>query len=208
MSEGTPDRPIAVELDELQGFSWPRLFGNERAVEVEIGTGKAAFLLRRAQAHAERNFLGIEWANEFYRFAVDRMRRWKVGNVRMLRTDAAHFIRMVCPPASISALHVYHPDPWPKKRHHKRRLFQTVFVDAAVRCLVPGGHWAVQTDHAEYFEVIAPLLRNHPELVEVPFDDPEFGVEAARVATNFEVKYLREGRKMYQIAMKRRRGVE
>lgn len=208
MSEVTPDRRIAVEQEELQGFSWARLFGNERPVEVEIGTGKAAFLLRRAQAHPERSFLGMEWANEFYRFAVDRMRRWGVPNVRLLRTDAAHFIRVVCPPASISALHVYHPDPWPKKRHHKRRLFQAAFVDAAVRCLVPGGHWAVQTDHAEYFEVIVPLLRAHPELVEVPFDDPEFGVEAARVATNFEIKYLREGRKMYQIAMKRRRGVE
>ncbi len=62
----------------------------------------------------------------------------------------------------------------------------------------------MQTDHAEYFEIICTLLRGHPELYETPFDDPEFGVEAARVATNFEIKYLKEGRRMYQIAVKRR----
>jgi tRNA (guanine-N7-)-methyltransferase len=197
-------RPVAVELSELEDFEWERLFGNTAPVELEVGTGKAGFLLRRARAHPERSFLGIEWANEYYRFAVDRMQRWKVTNVRLLRLDGAHFLRMVCPRDSLTALHVYHPDPWPKRRHHKRRLFQKSVVDAAVECLVSGGHWAVQTDHAEYFEVIRELLLNHPGLYEVPFDDPEFGVEAARVATNYEIKYLREGRRLYQIAVKRR----
>jgi tRNA (guanine-N7-)-methyltransferase len=197
-------RPVAVELAELEHFSWSALFGRAQPVELEIGTGKAAFLLRRAQARLERDFLGIEWASEFYRFAVDRMERWQVPNVRLLRTDASHFVRFVCPRESLTALHVYHPDPWPKHRHHKRRLFQPPFVEAAVVCLLHGGHWAVQTDHAEYFEIIRPLLLSHPELYEVPFDDPEFGVEAARVATNFEVKYLREGRRIYQLAVKRR----
>ncbi len=197
-------RPIAVELGELQGLAWASFFGNSRPVELEVGTGKAAFLLRRARARPERNFLGIEWANEFYKYAVDRMERWKVPNVRMLRTDATHFVRVVCPRESLTALHVYHPDPWPKRRHWKRRFFQPVVVEAAVGCLVHGGHWAVQTDHAEYFEVIGSLLRGHPELEEVPFDDPEFGVEAARLGTNFEIKYLKEGRRIYQMAVKRR----
>ena len=199
---GTP--PIAVELAVLQGFSWAALFARPGPIEVEIGTGKAGFLLRRARARPERNFLGIEWANEYYRFGVDRMERWQIANVRLLRSDGAHFIRIVCPRESLTALHVYHPDPWPKRRHWKRRLFQQQFVDAAVQCLVHGGHWAVQTDHAEYFEIIRGLLLSHPELYETPFDDPEFGVEAARVATNFEIKYLREGRKLCQLAVKRR----
>ncbi|HMQ15416.1 MAG TPA: tRNA (guanosine(46)-N7)-methyltransferase TrmB [Phycisphaerae bacterium] len=197
-------RAVPVELEALRDMTWERLFGNSRPVELEIGTGKGAFLLRRARANPLRNFLGIEWANQIYRYAVDRMQRWQVPNVRLLRTDADHFMRIVCPRDSLSALHVYHPDPWPKKRHHKRRLFKPVFVEAAARCLLPGGHWAVQTDHAGYFDVIAALLRAHPLLREVPFDDPEFGVEAARVATNYEIKYLREGRRMHQIAVKRR----
>jgi len=187
----------------LSDLSWEKAFGYRAPVEIEIGTGKAGFLLRRARAHPERAFLGIEWANQFFKFAADRMQRWGVTNVRMLRTDASHFMRIICPRDSVTALHVYHPDPWPKKRHHKRRLFQPAFVHAAVACLVPGGHWAVQTDHAEYFELIRSLLLNHPGLVETPFDDPDFGVEAARVATNFEIKYLKEGRRLYQLAVKR-----
>jgi tRNA (guanine-N7-)-methyltransferase len=200
----TPNVPVAVDIDVLKDFAWERIFPAPRPIELEIGTGKAGFLLRRARACPDHNFFGIEWANQFYRYAVDRMERWGVSNVRLMRTDAAHFVLHVCPRQSLTALHVYHPDPWPKKRHHKRRLIQPAFIDAAVECLVPGGHWAVQTDHAAYFDVIRPLLLGHPQLVETPFDDPQFGVEAARVATNFEIKYLKEGRQIYQVAVKRR----
>ena len=174
--------PIAVGLDALRDFHWEDLFvAAARPIEVEIGTGKAGFLLRRAQAYPDRNFLGLEWTNEFYRFALDRMQRWKVPNVRLLRSDASHFIRLVCPRNSLAALHIYHPDPWPKRRHAKRRLIQRPFVEAARDCLIPGGRWAVQTDHAEYFELIQELLKNEPGLAEIPFDDPEFGVADERV---------------------------
>lgn len=197
-------RPVAVELSELEGFSWGRCFGNVRPVELEIGVGKGGFLLRRARALPERNLLGIEWANKFYKFAVDRMERWRIPNVRILRTDASHFMRVVCPETSLAALHIYHPDPWPKKRHHKRRLFQKPFVDAAVVRLAVGGRLTAQTDHAEYFETIAALLSGHPRLEIVAFDDPELGVETAGVGTNFEIKYLREGREIFQIAARKK----
>lgn len=196
--------PVAVELPELENCDWRRIFGNDNPVELEIGCGKAGFLLRRAQAHPEINFLGIEWANEFYRYSVDRMQRRGVANVRIARTDASHFIRVQCPRASLSALHVYHPDPWPKTRHHKRRLFQLPFVDAAAQCLKPGARWAVQTDHSEYFSIIAPLLRASPLLEEIEFLDPVFGVEDEQLKTNFEIKYLREGRPIYRIALRRK----
>lgn len=198
--------PIAVDPAELEDLDWARLFGNRHPVEVEIGTGKAGFLLRRAQTHPERNFLGIEWANKFFRFAADRLRRWGLTNVRMVRIDADHFIRVLCPRDSLHALHVYHPDPWPKKRHHKRRLIKQPFVEAAVACLVDGGLWAVQTDHAEYFGVIRALLTAHPELTEVPFDAAELGAEGGPVATNFQVKYARAGHRIHQLVVVRRKG--
>lgn len=197
------ERDVAVDPERLKDLSWPALFGRVAPVELEIGTGKAGFLLRRAQAHPERDFLGIEWASKIYRYAVDRMRRWRVGNVRMTRTDAAYFIREQCPRDSLHVLHIYHPDPWPKKRHHRRRLIQTPFVDAAVTCLVPGGRLAIQTDHAEYFEQITQVTGAHPGLRRVAFDDPAYGVEQARIETNYEIKYLREGRPIYQIAFVR-----
>lgn len=204
-SSTVPRHPtVAVPLAELERLEWSRLFGDAKPIELEIGVGKAGFLLRRALANPQINFFGIEWANEFYKYAVDRMQRWNVPNVRIARTDASHFIRVQCPRESLAMLHVYHPDPWPKKRHHKRRLFQPPFVDAAVQCLAHGGRWAVQTDHAEYFDIIRPLLVAHPELEEIPFDDPSAGVVDEGVATNFEIKYRKEGRAIYRIAVRRR----
>lgn len=195
---------VAIEAAALENMNWAELFGNDRPVEVEIGTGKGAFLLRRAQAHPELNFLGIEWSNEFFRFAADRMRRWKLANIRMVRTDASEFIRLQCPRDSLRVLHVYHPDPWPKKRHHKRRLFQKPFVDAAAACLISGGRLTVQTDHAEYFEIIRELLVNHPMLEPVAFEELDFAIADGDLATNFEIKYRREGREMHRVAVARK----
>ena len=195
--------PIAVMPESLENLNWQEFFGNANPVEVEIGTGKAGFLLGRARRRPDLNFLGIEWANKFYRFAADRMRRWGVENVRMVRMDADHFIRVLCPRQSLSVLHVYHPDPWPKARQHKRRLFQKEFIAAATECLIPGGRISVQTDHAEYFAEIHERLLAHPELSEVEFSDPAVGIEGEVVETNFEVKYEKEGREFYRVAVER-----
>lgn len=194
---------LALDASSLGALRWGEVFGNERPVELEIGIGKGGFLLRRAQALPERNFVGIEWAGEFYRYALDRMQRWRVGNVRILRTDASYFLRHQCPRNTLMALHVYHPDPWPKRRHYKRRLFQPAFVEAVAGCLVVGGRLAVQTDHREYYEWIRPMLLACAALRETPFESQEFGADGARVATNYELKYLREGRAIYQMAMVR-----
>lgn len=202
-SSASPSLPVAVDPADLEGLTWPALLGNANPVELEIGVGKGAFLLRRAQQRPDRNFFGIEWANRFYKYAVDRMQRWRVPNVRIVRTDADHFIRVLCPRDSLAVLHVYHPDPWPKKRHHKRRLIKQPFVDAAVACLSPGGLWRVQTDHAGYFEQIEGLLRGHPQLEPVAFEDAEFAPSGG-IATNFEIKYKREGRRFYRLAVRRR----
>lgn len=180
------------------------LFGQVGPIELEIGCGKGGFLLRQARAHPDRNYLGIEWANKFYKFAADRMARWGITNVRIFRTDARHFVIHRLPPSILSALHVYHPDPWPKKRHHKRRLFSPEFVEAAIRVLRPGGRLAVQTDHAEYAEVIRERLCARSEFEPMPFDDPDYGTVKERTETNFEIKYLREGRPIYRFAFRRR----
>lgn len=179
------------------------MFDRPAPIEMEIGCGKGGFLLRQARAHPDRNYFGIEWANKIYVYAADRFRRWGISNVRLMRTDARHLILHQFPAEVLSALHVYHPDPWPKKRHHKRRLFCPEFVEAAVRVLQTGGRWAVQTDHAEYFEVMQNLLLNHPCLQPISFDNPDFGTIEDRVETNYEVKYTREGRDIFRLAVQK-----
>jgi tRNA (guanine-N7-)-methyltransferase len=104
------------------------------------------------------------------------------------------------PPASVSVLHLYHPDPWPKKRHHKRRLVQDDFVEAAVQVLTPGGGWLVQSDHEEYFTQIRDLLGRRPELTEVPWNDTAVETDPDWRGTNFEIKYARDGRAIHRAA--------
>ncbi len=187
-----------VVVDPLAWFDSPGPF------ELEIGCGKGRFLLHRARSRPDVRLLGIEWANKFYTYAADRMARWGVTNVRVMRTDAGVFVMRNLPPQCLSALHVYHPDPWPKKRHHKRRLFQTPFIDAAIRCTKPAARWLIQTDHAEYFAWIRERLDARAELIERPFEDPTFGPGEDWAGTNFEVKYEQEGRAIYRVAYERR----
>lgn len=198
--------PIAADPAALPEVSDLRaLFdGDSKPIELEIGCGKGAFLLRQAKAHPERNYVGIEWANKFYKYAADRMARWNMTNVRIMRCDAGEFVRGRLAPACLSALHIYHPDPWPKKRHLRRRLIQAPFMEAAVRVLMPGGRLAIQTDHADYFEQIKQVTSARHELEPIAFEDVEFGTGEGDVKTNFEIKYLREGRAIYRLAFRRR----
>ena len=183
-----------VMVDPLAWFDSPGPF------ELEIGCGKGGFLLSRARAQSNVRLLGIEWANKYYRYCADRMSRWQVTNVRVMRTDAKFFLINHLLPACVSVLHVYHPDPWPKKRHHKRRLVQADFVRAVVRVLKPGGRWLIQSDHEEYFGIIRELAGRQEDLAEVSRElaDGYAGPEWA--GTNFEIKYSREGRRIYRAA--------
>ncbi len=186
------------ETTDLRG-----LFEDDHPIELEIGCGKGGFLLRRAQSRPDRNFVGIEWANKYYKYAADRMARRGLTNVRIMRTDARHFVMHRLATGCLAALHIYHPDPWPKKRHHKRRLFQPAFMVAAVRVLAPGARLAIQTDHADYFDQIKAVIADRPEFDPIPFEDEAYGTIGEEMKTNFEIKYEREGRRFHRLALRR-----
>ncbi len=186
-----PNEPCPVSFLEM--------FGNDQPVEVEIGCGKGRFLLEQARAHQDRNYVGIEWANKYFRFAADRMARWGLANVRIIRTDAKLFITRYAPPDSLAALHIHHPDPWPKKRHHKRRLIDPAFVEAVGRVLQDGAACSIQTDSADYFEVIEKLFADRAE-----FQSSVRVIQSGQtgdglVPTNYQVKYQRDGRTFYRL---------
>ena len=193
---------IGLDVDTLpRPLDWRQVFGNDHPVELEIGTGKGTFLTEQAKARPEVNFFGLEWANWFFRYASDRLRRNHCANARMVRAEAGYFLTEFVADASVSVLHVYFPDPWPKKRHHKRRLVQEPFLRQAERILSPGGRVQIVSDHKGYFEEnIEPTLKSSGVLQVVDYNRPGSAGEGEFVGTNFERKYRREGRPFYALA--------
>ncbi|MCJ7543987.1 MAG: tRNA (guanosine(46)-N7)-methyltransferase TrmB [Phycisphaerae bacterium] len=189
--------PVSAPLDP------PAIFGNTRPVELEIGSGKGTFLLARAAARPELNFLGLEWAKAYGAYAADRVRRAGLTNVRLLCADAADCVHRRLPERSLWRIHIYFPDPWPKRRHHRRRLLQPAFLAAARRCLAIGGQLIVVTDHLDYYRQIQVLLANAEGLAVVPL--LQMSDKGELVGSNFERKYIAQGRPFYAEARMRYR---
>ncbi len=196
---------VALKPENLDGkIDFVRIFGRPGPVHIEIGTGKGTFLLNQARTQPGDNFLGIEWARKYYRFAVDRIGRWGLTNVRIIRTDAATFLADFIPDNSVECFHIYFPDPWPKKRHHKRRFICPANLEHLVRCLKTSGQLKIATDHADYFEVIKTVLATRNEKLHKIDFLPTAGAEASEwVGTNFERKYLKDQRPIYTLAVKK-----
>jgi tRNA (guanine-N7-)-methyltransferase len=134
------------------------------------------------------------------------MGRWNIKNVRLMRTDAATFISEHVPDESIQRFHLYYPDPWPKKKHNKRRFFCDENLSQLRRILVPGGIINIATDHADYFEQMTDVGRRavkHGMFVEIEFIRPSGAKEGEFVGTNYERKYIKEGRSTYTLALKK-----
>lgn len=196
---------VSVRTENLDGkINFSRIFGRSGAVHIEIGSGKGVFLLNQGKAQPEVNFLGIEWASKYYRYAVDRIGRWGLGNVRIIRADAAAFLADFVPAGSVECFHVYFPDPWPKKRHNKRRFVNSVNLEQMLGGLKQGGEIRIATDHADYFEQIQSVLgEQKSRLEEIDFSPTAGADEGEWVGTNFERKYAKEQRAIYTIAVKK-----
>jgi len=180
----------------------PTVFGNHRPVEIEIGTGKGTFLLARACARPEVNFLGIEYARSYCLYAADRMRRAGLTNVRMTHVDAGLLFRARLRRCCAWRVHIYFPDPWPKRRHHRRRLIQPMFARELRRTLLPGGQLLIVTDHLDYSRWISSVLDLLDGLAYVPF--PTMTDSSGQiVGTNFERKYITQGRRFFKLARMR-----
>ena len=196
---------ISLKTEDLDGkIDFVRIFGRSGPVHIEIGSGKGTFLFGQAGAQPGDNFLGIEWASKYYRHAVDRMGRWGLTNVRIIRTDAAEFLADSVPDGSVDCFHIYFPDPWPKKRHNKRRFVCPANLEHLIRCLKTDGQLRIATDHADYFEQIKTVLAARSDtLEEIDFIKPAGAESGEWVGTNFERKYIKDKRPIYTIAARK-----
>ena len=206
-------REIKVEAPELrldpdravETIDWLEIFGEPGPVEIEVGIGKGRFLLAAAEARPGVLHLGVEYANKYLRIAESRALKRGLENIRFVRVDARELVHRSIPTGSVSAYYVFYPDPWPKKRHQKRRFLQRETANHLARTLEAGGMLHVATDHAEYWELIEPLLDRHPQFERLAkFGGSRFPLEVDGLMTNFEEKYLKEGRRRFRASWRRR----
>jgi tRNA (guanine-N7-)-methyltransferase len=170
-----------------------QLFGNAHRVVLEIGSGKGRFLIASATEQPEVNFIGIEKSLHYHRVIAERAGKRALTNVRLINYDAFLVLRDMIPDASLGEIHIYFPDPWPRKREQKRRIIRAEVLAEMRRTLVKGGSGIYVTDHRQYFETAAPLIAEFfPSEARIPTaDDPP--------RTNYEAKYRAEGREIYEV---------
>lgn len=174
-------------------FRWEEVFPEGGPVELEIGSGKGRFLIEAAQRWPESNFLGIEKAGRYLRRSVERVAKRNLRNVRLVRADARDILTRWIPRHSLRRIHIYFPDPWPKKRHHKRRLICPDFPVWATDALELGGEIFVGTDHIGYVEAMREIMGAATSFGETPWDP----TKEDWILTNYAVKWAAQGRTLH-----------
>ncbi len=188
--------PMILNPDELSApLDIVTLFGADRPLEIEIGMGKGRFLRERATAFPDRNYLGIEKSKKWLHHAVARFEKAGLSQIRVVPVYVEGFLERFVTDTSVSEYHINFPDPWPKKRHRKRRFIQPQFIKEICRTLRPGGQLHIATDYLDYYhsicEVLAPFLGKELRI--------DYSVQTGSILSNYHVKYLVEGRPIYFI---------
>lgn len=179
---------LALRPDIMQRLDFEALFGNAHPVELELGAGDGSFLLHHAAAHPDLNFLGVERLLGRLRKIDRKGRRLGLANLRALRLEASYVLEWMIPKASLAAIHVYFPDPWPKRRHWKRRLVNHRFTTLAARALAPGGRLYVRTDDASYFQQMTEVGNS-----QAAFSTVQEPPSLLAITTDFEADFHRQG---------------
>lgn len=147
-----PERLEFVPEDFFRRLERHEIVSDGRPLEVDLGCGDGKFLLEMAAHYPERDFLGVERLLGRVRKVCKKAGKQGLANLRVLRLESRYTAEWLLPLESVSRLHLLCPDPWPKLRHHRRRLIQEDFLEAVWQVLEPGGEFLFKTDHPEYFE--------------------------------------------------------
>lgn len=161
------------------------LYPRRQPLAVDLGCGKGRFLLARAAQFPATNFLGIDRMRKRLHKVERKVQRAGLTNVRLLQLEASYLFTYLLPPRSVAICYIFFPDPWPKRRHHRRRLFSEDFITVLHQCLIDHGEVHVATDHPEYFEAIYKILRTDSRFRQI-----DTFVPAPDEQTHFEIIFL------------------
>lgn len=171
---------------------------------LDIGFGDGEALAAMAMAHPENNYLGVEVYRAGTGQLLRKIEKNAITNLKVLLADAAEFLQAGVPSASLAGLQLFFPDPWPKKRHHKRRMVQPAWLSMVADRLEPGGFLHMATDWAEYAEWMLVLSNSEPALQNLY---TEYAPDTAgRPSTRFERRGLRKDHQVFDLILRRQRG--
>ena len=199
LADAQPEPLLEGGADLPAGFpDWKTMFGREAPLEVDIGFGKGEFLLELSARHPEVDYVGLEYSRKRAWRLRDRIVRLDRRNVRLVFGEAAFLVPNLFGPGTVRAFTINFPDPWPKRRHHKRRLVTRPFGEKLAVALAPQGTLTLATDFRPYAEQMIEELSGVPGLL------PEFGRGFAqslpdRVETLYEKKFREGGRTNYYL---------
>ena len=179
-----------VPADWTAPLDLPAVFGRApQRLEVDLGCGKGRFLLARAAAQPQTSFLGLDRQTRRLAKVERKAQRAQLTNIRLLYAEAAYAVAHLLPFGSVAAYYLFFPDPWPKRRHHRRRLFDAAFLDALNATLMPDGRIHLATDHQDYVESIRRLLAGDARFVE-----REAFITSDAERTDFELIFLQQNK--------------
>jgi tRNA (guanine-N7-)-methyltransferase len=180
---------LLVDLHSIvERLALAQLFPKTQPLAVELGCGDASFLAEYARRNPDQNFIGVERLLGRIQKLDRKGRRAGLANLRGVRIESAYFMQYLLPPHAASALHIYFPDPWPKKKHRRHRLINEGFPALARVALVPGGVVYLRTDDTDYFGQMTEVFGASQE-----FQKVETPPELAEVLTDFEREFNAQG---------------
>lgn len=199
LGELGPRYCVSFVPDEIA--KWRSLFGNDRPVVAEIGFGMGQATWQIATAHPELNYLCFEVHTPGVGKLLARIEEHGLGNIRIVHSDAVEIFERHLAPGSLAGLHIFYPDPWPKKRHNKRRLIREGIIELLVSRLAPGAYLYFVTDIEDYAEWSLELLSRTAGLVNRY--EGYAPRQEWRPETKFEARALRDGRGAFELLFER-----
>lgn len=192
------DSPWYLRTEDLASpVDWPILFGNAHPLALEIGCGVGDFIVRTAADHPDWNFLALDYYNKGCLKTCRRVEKHGLSNVRVLRVEAREFIAERILPGSLRAVYINCPDPWPKKRHRKRRLVNRQFVEFLRTYLAPGGDLYFATDFDDYGIDVARMLPEVDGVTNALAPDPYRHQLEGYHLSKYMCKFMEQGKSIY-----------